>query len=122
MIDSILAEKWLSNKVPKSITKDVLEVVERSGGIKKWAESRPAFKEVFEKKKKKKYTSARKHLLNFIISSIMAGDWIAETLPDSTDQYLMDEVQKANGAITWAESQPNFKAVLAKKKAAKKPA
>lgn len=50
VVDSLVAGEWKSVKVPRTITADVMKVVESLGGLIKWAEAQPDFKKLYEKK------------------------------------------------------------------------
>ena len=114
--NSIIAEKWLSDMAPKSMTQDVNQLVKAAGGILKWAKAQHGFQEILNKKKKRRHSRARKHLLRFVINSLIAGDWISDTLPKSVDQDLMNELNASSGPNEWAQAQPRFKEFFEKAK------
>jgi hypothetical protein len=67
------------------------------------------------KKIKRKPKQARKTLLSFVINSIIAGDWVSDTLPESITSQLMDEIKQSNGPVEWAKTQHRFKSILNKR-------
>lgn len=56
--DSILAESWISAKVPKTVGRDLADRVECAGGLRKWAEAQPGFQNLLEKKRKRRAAKA----------------------------------------------------------------
>ena len=52
--NSIVQEKWISDKTPKSITRALAANVAKAGGLLAWAKAQPEFEELLEKKKQKK--------------------------------------------------------------------
>lgn len=57
--NSVVAEKWTSNKVPKSVSPDLAKIVSASGGLLAWAKAQKEFDELVERKKKKKEKKGR---------------------------------------------------------------
>lgn len=105
--DSIVREQWVSDKAPKSITRELSAQVSKAGGLLAWANSQPQFQDLLQRKKRKKLKREVKNTGKAALSKSVKGATKASDAIRRKERikHLRLEIAQAEESIRFAQEE-----------------